>query len=63
MCFFAHLFLAHLPVRPLDAHVDVQEAPLGHLEHEAQLGAHLDLVEETLLGVSVNLEEKEMYLR
>ena len=45
----------HLAVGTLDPHVDVEEAALRHLEHEAHLGPHLHLVEEALLGVRVHL--------
>ena len=47
----------HFSVRALDSDVDVEESALGDLEHEAHLGAHLDLVEKTFFRVSVNLEE------
>ena len=47
----------HFSVRALDSDVDVEESALGDLEHEAHLGAHLDLVEKTFFRVSVNLEK------
>ncbi len=50
----------HLSVRPLYAHVDIQESSLCHLEHEPHLGAHLDLVEEALLRVGIHLEQIEI---
>ena len=48
----------HLPVWSLDPDVDVEEPPLGDLEHQPHLGPHLHLVEEALLGVRVNLKEE-----
>lgn len=38
-------------------HVDVQEAALGHLEHEAHLGARVDSLVKALLGVSINADK------
>ncbi len=46
---------SYLPVGSFDAHVDVKESSLRHLEHEPHLGAHLHLVEEALLRVGVHL--------
>merc|ERR550519_1142583 len=47
-----------LSVRSHNPHVNVEEASLRHLEHEPHLGARLDLVEETLLRVSVHGDEE-----
>ena len=52
----------HLAVRPLDSDVDVEESALGDLEHEAHLGAHLDLVEKTFFRVSVDLKKLIRFL-
>ena len=52
----------HLSVWSLDPDVDVEESPLGDLEHQPHLRPHLHLVEEALLGVRVNLEgEKDTF--
>lgn len=38
-------------------YVNIQEASLGHLEHETHLGARVDPLVETLLGMSVYANE------